>query len=496
MEAGPRARLGLSRAALALLLLLTLSGAALRLARLDFQSLWLDELASWQQSAAPDVAGVLARVRDDVHTPAHPLILHAVARCCGDSERWLRLPSALAGALGIPALYLFVRRLYGVREALLAAVLIAFGGTPIAFSQSARPYALLLLFACLSGACWLPLLRALRDGARVAPAAGVAYALAAIATAYSHYFGVLLVALQCAALLALAPRRAAPWVAAIAAAGLPWLPAVLEDAGRTRIWIGAPDLSQLPGTWRLFFRRPGGLEWASAALCAAFVAVRARDAWRARGSTSLRERLTSPTALALLWLLLPVTLTFAISKLWLPIYTRRNLLIVLPAAYALTARALCWLLPGARAQALAGAALAAAMLGGLWSGQYYTRVHNDQFREAAAVLAAHEAETPGAVVWAAGVPPEYFDHYLAQLGARIRTDRDARRDGDPIHALVAERRPPWFWLLEGPRKAPERLFTALEPHYELVRHDAFYRASARLYRRRRRAWRPSGPRLR
>ena len=495
MEAGPRARLGLNRGALTLLVLLTLSGAALRCARLDHQSLWLDELASWQQSAAPDVAGVLARVREDVHTPAHPLLLHAVARCCGDSERWLRLPSALAGLLTIPALYLFVRRLYGVREACFAALLLAFGGTPIAYSQSARPYSLLLLCACLAGACWLPVLRALRDGSRITPAGWVAYALAAVATAYAHYFGVLLVALQCAALLALAPRRAAPWVAAVAAAGLPWLPALIEDTGRTRIWIDAPDLSQLPGTWRLLFRRPGGLEWASAALCAAFVAVRARDAWRARGSLPLRERLTSPTALALCWLLLPVALAFAVSKVWLPIYTRRNLLIVLPAAYALTARALTWLLPRPRAQALAGAALAVALLGGLWSGHYYTRVHNDQFREAAAVLAAHEAETPGAVVWAAGVPGEYFDYYLARQGAQIRTDRDARAHGDPIRALVAERRPPWFWLLAGPRPVPDRLFTALEPHYELVRHDAFYHASARLYRRRR-GWRLRAPRLR
>ena len=81
---------------LAPLLLLCLCGAALRFTGLDTQSLWVDELTSWWQSHEPTVAGVIARVREDVHLPLHPLVLHAVQRWGGDSETWLRLPSAVA----------------------------------------------------------------------------------------------------------------------------------------------------------------------------------------------------------------------------------------------------------------------------------------------------------------------------------------------------------------------------------------------------------------
>jgi uncharacterized membrane protein len=474
---------GLDRGrALALLALLVVCGAGLRLARLDHQSLWLDELASWHQSAAPSAAGVIARVREDVHAPAHSLVLFAVQRCCGDTETWLRLPSALAGVLTIPALYAFVRRLYGRREGLFAALLLAFGGTPILYSQTARPYALLLLGACAGGACWLALLRALRGHASVPRAAGAGFVAAAVATAYTHYFGALLVALQCAALLALAPRRAAPWVAAIAVAGLPWLPAVREDTGLTRIWIREPQLATLAATWRTLFRRPGGFEWLAGAACVAWLAHAGALAWRRRHALGVRDALLAPTSIALLWLVLPVAIAFGVSRAWLPIYTPRNLLIVLPAAYALVARALTAFVP-ARAHAGLAVALALVLLAGLWTGHYYTRIHSDQFREAAAVVAAHEHETPGAVVWVAGVPGDYFDYYLAHLGAQSRADTRFHAQADPLRALL-DAGPEWLWLLAGRRPPADALRTALEERYEPVREHAFYRASARLYRRR------------
>jgi 4-amino-4-deoxy-L-arabinose transferase-like glycosyltransferase len=104
--------------------LLTLLGAALRLFRLDRQSVWLDEGYQYHFASAPTAREVLARVLDpaqSTHPPLSHLINHAFLQL-GDSDFILRLPSALFGIASIPLLYLLARRLAGARAALFATV--------------------------------------------------------------------------------------------------------------------------------------------------------------------------------------------------------------------------------------------------------------------------------------------------------------------------------------------------------------------------------------
>jgi 4-amino-4-deoxy-L-arabinose transferase-like glycosyltransferase len=486
MAAGERLR---EDPTLAPLLLLCVCGAALRFTGLDTQSLWLDELISWSQSSETDVARVIARMREDVHPPVHALVLYAVQRFCGDSETWLRLPSAIAGVLTIPAVYAFVRRLYGPREALFGALLLTFGETPIHYSQTARPYALLVLAACTSGFFWVGVLRALRGRTRVGLASAAGFAASAIAAAYLHYFGVLLVALQCLALLAFgrAPARAAALVLPVALAGLPWLPALAEDAGREGFWIVAPDLDEVRKTWRYLFRRPGELHWIVAGLCALFLGRRAWQRWRTPGS--LRALPDSPTFLVLCWLVAPTAIAFAASKLWIPIYTTRNLLVVLPAAYALTARAITDLCPAARAQRVAAAALLVVLLAGLFiTDHYYTRVRHTQFRELTATFVRRDAEAPDALVLFFGARPEYLRYYQTRFGARS-VDIGIRNEApETIEAGLREldlRGPARLWLLAAHREPPPALLSALDARFERLRHEPLHDASLSLYARRR-----------
>ena len=291
-------------------------------------------------------------------------------------------------------------------------------------------------------------LRRLRAGAPLSLGLRAGYAASAIATAYTHYFGAGLVALQCLALLGFgrSPARAAGLTAPVALAGLPWLPALIEDAGRSHIWIDEPDLGTLFATWRALFRKPGGFAWVAGGLCALSLARRFAARWRDRGPGLLRRLPDSPTGLMLAWLLTPVVLAFAISKVLAPIYTARNLLVVLPAAYALFARSLTDLFPSPRALRSVGTLLALTLLTGtLWTGEHYTRVRNAQFREAAAVVARHEAETPGALVLIARGRPDYFDYYLERLGARSRVDlRMHAADLAAEIARIHARDPEWI----------------------------------------------------
>ena len=97
-----------------------LLGAVLRFYVLGFQSLWSDELASWDISNGETISQVIGGVRSDVHPPLYFLILRFAQWIFGDSEWALRLPSAFAGWLCIPAIYLLGKRLYSEREGIFS----------------------------------------------------------------------------------------------------------------------------------------------------------------------------------------------------------------------------------------------------------------------------------------------------------------------------------------------------------------------------------------
>ncbi|HEU4328539.1 MAG TPA: DUF2723 domain-containing protein [Roseiflexaceae bacterium] len=80
---------------------------ALRLYRLDAQSLWLDEGGTWAEVTGRGWGALLADLLNpDAAYPLYHLLLKGWIALAGDSEWALRFPSALAGALAVPALVL------------------------------------------------------------------------------------------------------------------------------------------------------------------------------------------------------------------------------------------------------------------------------------------------------------------------------------------------------------------------------------------------------
>ena len=145
--------------ALLALLAIMLLGAVLRLYGLGFQSLWGGELASWE-FGGPDTISRVAQ--DGTQPPLYFLILHFARWIFGDSEWALRLPSAVAGWLCIPAIYLLGKKLYSEREGIMAALLVSVLWAPVYFSQEARPLSLLILLSILTSYFWWDLMLGLR----------------------------------------------------------------------------------------------------------------------------------------------------------------------------------------------------------------------------------------------------------------------------------------------------------------------------------------------
>ncbi|MCK5035138.1 MAG: hypothetical protein KAS73_04525, partial [Candidatus Sabulitectum sp.] len=94
------------------LFLIVVLGSILRFHSIGRESLWNDELASCYRSSFATVGDVISEgVAPDIHPPGYQLLMFFVQRTTGNSPAALRFPSAVAGILTIPLIFLLGRRL-------------------------------------------------------------------------------------------------------------------------------------------------------------------------------------------------------------------------------------------------------------------------------------------------------------------------------------------------------------------------------------------------
>src|SRR5439155_13923762 len=71
------------------------------------------------------------------------------------TSAFVRLPSAIAGALTLPIVYGLGREMFGRTQGLIAALLMALSAVHLNYSQDVRPYAMLVFLSTLSVYCLL-----------------------------------------------------------------------------------------------------------------------------------------------------------------------------------------------------------------------------------------------------------------------------------------------------------------------------------------------------
>ena len=161
--------------------LLALLTFVLSLINLGSRDLWLDEATSVHLSRRffQDFPNLT-----DINMTLYYAALAAWLAIGGgaENELFLRLPSALAGALTVPVLFGLVRRISGPNAAALAAALLATNAFFIRYAQEARGYSLVTLLATV--ATWLFLEGLRRRSWRV----WAAYAVVSTAALYTHFF--------------------------------------------------------------------------------------------------------------------------------------------------------------------------------------------------------------------------------------------------------------------------------------------------------------------
>jgi hypothetical protein len=343
-----------------------------------------------------------------------------------------------------------------------------------------------MLATLASFGCALAALRRRERGERVSPLWVAGFWFAGIAACYLHYFGLLFFALVALALglRALWQPRVLPQAALltlpVAIAFLPWLGFAYQDAAGPPNWIPPTPLEAPLDYLEFLFKRPGDMSQVVMLLLLAFALV----SWRRRGGHAGRVELPA-TALVCAWLLLPFAAAVAISFALTPVFTARNLIISLPAAYLLLARAALQVPRSPRlAVGLAIGLVGMSAYGVLGNARYWRRPHKEQFREAAAALAAWPQSAEGERILA--YPGFGFDYYLARqvLPRRVDFALAPRPRLEAAAPYLARERPATLWLLTAHFDAAPELLRALELDYRLVLEERFYYAWLRRYERR------------
>jgi mannosyltransferase len=462
--------------ALLALLSIMLLGAVLRFYGLGFQSLWGGELASWDFGGRDTISRV---VQDGSQPPFYFLVLHLARWIFGDSEWTLRLPSAIAGWLCIPAIYFLGKKLYSEREGIMAALLVAVLWPTVYYSQEARPYALLILLSILTFYFWWDLMQGHRYRGALPRREAVCYIVCAVLCAYTHYFGLLFVLLQAAALAALALdslRRVALLYVPVALAYLPWVLGMVnqfQDGGPAG--HGRPSLQALPDYFMFLFGRSSLLALGAWTLLC-FLLLRGWDDLRPRRKDSG----VPPGLMLTAWAVGPPIVAYVYSQTSTGVLTNENLLVSLPAVYLLVVRAVtrafsgraAWVFQGAVAAGLGAASLAYL----LFSMDYYTTPTKAQVREAVAYVASHKDRGSLVVRCDADYRLDYY------LSAGDRVQACAAKDIRRVERKVKEDNySEVFHLIYRPEPDQE-MVSMLQRNFQPVHYERFDGAAVVTYK--------------
>jgi 4-amino-4-deoxy-L-arabinose transferase-like glycosyltransferase len=111
-----------------------------RLLQLGKRPLWLDEVFTLQRASLSPMALVHDSFLNH-HMPSFFLMLSPLV-ALGDPQFWLRLPSAVFGALAVVLVYMIAARIAGRMAGAISALVIGLSPSALAFSQEARSYSL------------------------------------------------------------------------------------------------------------------------------------------------------------------------------------------------------------------------------------------------------------------------------------------------------------------------------------------------------------------
>jgi uncharacterized membrane protein len=131
------------------MLAIVLLGLAARLFRIDHQPLWLDEALTLKRIHL-DLNGLIADSFANRHMPTYFLLLRLALSFFNTGDAWLRIPSALFGAMSAGMVFVIASRIANRRAGIVAGLLMALSPLQVQYGQEARSYTLVTLLIAVA----------------------------------------------------------------------------------------------------------------------------------------------------------------------------------------------------------------------------------------------------------------------------------------------------------------------------------------------------------
>jgi uncharacterized membrane protein len=411
------------------LLAIIIIGAVLRFAGLGFQSLWYDELHSIIPTAPENsIASIIEYCKGD-QPPAFFLYLHFFFKVFGYSDIIGRAACALVGVVSIPVCYWLAKELSGKEAGLMAALLVSVNYFHIYYSQELRFYTMTFLFSALS---YLFFIRAYKT---LSIKDFVGYIMATTALLYTHYFGLVIFAIQIVTfiILAIFYKRETKFILYGGLSGIlvilmftPWMPVIISDLGISSFWLKKPGPDFILDYFYSYF----GKDLLTTLILVILMILFVRS-WKLEKQKVLR-------VILLIWLIGSYLIPYIKSIVSVPMLHIRYTIIALPAWIMIFA--LGWnSIQKPKAKNILAIALGVMAVANLiFMRKHYTKITKQQFRETSyAVQEKNRSLLPVFSQY-----PWHYNYYFSDQAQKVASLPDS---------LSAES----FWLLQVEFFSPE-----------------------------------------
>ncbi len=434
------------------LYLLLLAAVLLRFYRIDFQSLWIDEINTILQ-ADPNFSfkeTYTFLVANDVQPPLYFYVLKIVFKIFGYSSFVLRAFSATLGVAAIYAIYLLGKELLDKRTGLIAATLLCFNYMHIYYSQEARPYFILILFTCLSFYALLKFLK--QNNFKNAILYGVFTGL----MFYGHPYALFAFAAQCLMLLFAFIQTPKNFKLNFIKTGLVgllslvvlYLPAVplLLIAGKvSSSWIQLPELNVYTQVFKDFFGNSELLIVFVCVLMMAFFFIMFYKEWdlMTLGTFSIAGNALI-FGFLIIWILMVMLIPLVRTYLVVPMIVNRYLLGILPAFLLMLAVAISQVKSALIRNIILAILIVVSLVDILVIKKYYFKENKVDMRGASEFVIQNKNDSElivSKLSW-------HFDYYLKQAKSKNPTKLSG------FNAYIGEASkqsdlPISFWYMDG-----------------------------------------------
>ncbi|MCB4792741.1 MAG: glycosyltransferase family 39 protein [Elusimicrobia bacterium] len=475
----------------AVLITVLLAGTAVRFYKLDFQSLKNDEITSWYMSNKQTLSKVFTDViNSDVYPPGYHVIVYFTEKVLGDSEKALRLPSAVAGSISILIMFLLGSKLYSYKEGLLASALIAFLHLPIYYSQEARAYSLLLLFSLVSSYFGVLLIKSTFEKTRSLYTIAVCYVLSSIITSYLHYFGLFFILLQGFMVLLYFKQVSnikfiLKTYSCVLLAYLFWLPYMLFQLRHNLTYIS--DLYDPVFLDYFLFLRAAFNNSTKVLMfiLPIYLFFFIKIIFRIK-KTKIEDFFLSTDFFLFLWAGLPFSIIYAKSEITSPLFTYSLLIISLPGIYLLFARSITTFIKNIKINIIFQTALICLFLYQLiFIKGYYTYPNRPQWRQSAQFLMENIHAYKNSLVIRYSWSPFLFNYYFRNSDLSKETI-EWTNENDPsyekISKIISEKKIEYVWLFRVDKPIDLNLLNSLKDHFKLLEYRKFFKSEIWLFR--------------